>query len=464
MSKTKSFLYFLTVISSLATLFYGFAMGWYSYIILWFVFLFGSIVFFKQFYKKETNYIIPLFLGIYSIYTLYMNITNVLYVKNPSTDFFMMVDSMKFWKYTDYPLYSFSDIFKYFFADLNYTSRYALFSLINLFFSFFSQLIDENNILVQKLQSVWIGAFSIPFIYLTFREYFNQKKSFNYSLFFGVFSFVCIYSIVFNRDPHVYLMYVLGTYLVVTHKRNKNLYIKLGVLLILTAGFRLEHGLFFLMFIVGYVYIQSKRDKNKIVLLIMMIPIALLAMGPFLFSKYQDNTEMYQEQIDRVDRSEASAGAFFSKLPPGAKQIFMGINSQVAPAVPFWRTFSAKYNGAGALKHPQAGYFNGWRIMEGVAAVVWLYVIGFIIAGVYHKKFKFVPIELRVILFIGVLLILAASSSINVRRIYCVYPALFITSMYFYNLLSKRQRKQVLNFTTVGLIVIYGLYVSIKGF
>src|SRR5690606_10818880 len=111
-------------------------------------------------------------------------------------------------------------------------------------------------ILLQKLQSIWLSAFSIPFIYLSLRKYFNKDQSFYYSCIFGFLSHVFIYSTVFNRDPHVYFLFTIGTYLIVHYETKKNVLIKLFVLFILITGFRLESGLFFCVYFIVYLYLK----------------------------------------------------------------------------------------------------------------------------------------------------------------------------------------------------------------
>lgn len=392
-----------------------------------------------------------------------MYITNYLFVEDPYTDFFMMVDSKKFWSFSNYKLKTLSDVIGAQQRDYVETIRYTLFNLGNLCFSFFAQVFDENNILIQKLQSVWLGAFSIPFVYLMLKKYFTEKKSLTCALAYALFTHVFIYSVVFNRDPHVYLLYTIATYIIINHDTVKNGTGKLLLLFVLICGFRLEHGFFFLLFLLAYLWLKAKYNVRLKALVLIMVPIAVTIMTPFLFGQYQDNAGSYEGLMDRVDRTEASASVVLSNLPPGIKEMAKAVNSQIAPAVPFWRNWFSSLNQAQYSRHSAEGYFTPWRIMESVANVVWIYIWGVILVGLVQKKYKNVPIELNILFVVSFMLLMAASSSINARRTYCVYPIIFTYSVYLYTMLNMKTRRQVFFLTTIGLVGIYIMYFSFKG-
>lgn len=453
----------LFVFTFFCSLFYGLSEGWYSSILLWNIGAVFAIWFLRTFYKSERNGLVKVFMFAYSMYSLYMFITNYIYVVDPSKDFFMIVDSIKFWHFSDYPLDNLSDLKNRFVYDLSYTYNYWIFNGINLFLSFFAQIFDENNILVLKLQNVWLGAFSMPFVYLSLRKFFNKSKSYNYTLFFAVFSYACIYSVVLFRDTHVYFLYTIATYLLIYYDSKKYVLLKFVVIFVLLLGFRIEHGLFFIMFFLAYFYLRTRKNKLLIIPLSVLIPIGIAVLAPTLSGNYMETAETYQGRIERVDRNEESAGATASKLPPGFKQILMAANGQIAPAVPFWRQwFPEKTNRTYRKLGSPPGYFTPWRFMEALAAVVWLYLWGFIILGYLKKVYKRIPIEVKLLFGIAIMLLLVASSAINARRYYCVYPAIFIVSMMAYNLLSKRSRRLAIRFTTCAIGVLYIGYFIFK--
>ncbi|RYJ45590.1 hypothetical protein [Flavobacterium beibuense] len=453
---------FTILIAILATIFYSFYEGWISYLILWLFSIVGTYFLLRFFKRNESRELFSLFLFTFSFYSIYMYITNYIYVNNPSDEFFMMVDSMKFWDNSNFKMYTFQDLWDNFNAQGDITLRYRLFNFISIFLSFFAQIFDENNILVQKWQSVYAGALSIPFIYLILKCYVSRNKAYKYSLFFSVLSFVCVYSIVFNRDPHVYFLYVLGTYYVVYHDRSKYVFAKLVMIFIFLIGFRIEHALFFTLFIMSYFYLKAKKNKPTILISGVLMFFMLAFLSPILFSKYEENAGAYENQMERVDRKEVSVGASFSSLPVGLKQLAMAINGQIAPAVPFWRGWYIENANLENLKHTYPGYYTPWRFMENVAATVWLYVLAIVFAGFYFKLHKAIPSELLVLFGLAVLLLLLSSSSINTRRVYCVYPIIYIVSVLFYNVLPVDLRKKIVNRTTLSVIGLYLLYFYIK--
>lgn len=458
----KGFSLFIFIIALLATIFYSFYEGWYSYLLLWILTFVGTNYYLKLKFHSDRRNVQLLFITSFSLYSLYMNITNFLFVEDPSTEFFMIVDSFKFWNYSNFRMYSIKDFISYYNEILPYTNRYPIFSFINLSLSFYSQLIDENNILVLKLQSVWIGAFSIPFIYSILKKYLLRNKAFNYALVYLLFSHVVIYSVVFNRDPYIYLLFVIGFYLVCNYKMTKSIFLKLTILMILTCGFRLEHGLFFSVFFIAALYLKSLNQPRYKILLFVLFPISILSVFPLIFNSYDSNTDAYQQQIERVERDGFSTGAFLSKLPPGIKQLTMGINSQIAPAVPFWREWTPPASSETYARFPVAGYFTPWRFMESVAAIFWLYVWGVLITAFISKFKNKMTIELKILVIIAFILILAASSSINVRRIYCVYPIIFTVAASLYDKFNSKARYLVFRNTTLFILFLYVLYFYLK--
>lgn len=453
---------FLLIVTVLLTIFYAFSTGWFSFLILWGILFVGSIAYLRSSFKEKN--VVLAFVLPFCVYSLYMYITNYLFVENPYIDFFMMVDSKKFWGYSDYKLRSFSDVISAQQGDYVETIRYTLFNFGNLCVSFFAQIFDENNILIQKLQSVWLGAFSIPFVYLSFKKYFSANSSLAYAIIYAIFTHVCIYSVVFNRDPHVYLLYTIAIYIVVHHNTIRNGLGKMLILFVLICGFRLEHGLFFLTFVLLYSWIRSEGNGKVRILVVVMIPLAIAIMLPFLFGKYQDNTDSYGSLMERVERTEASAAVALSNLPPVIKEALMAVNSQLAPAVPFWRYWYPSLNQMSYSKHPVEGYFTAWRFPESIANILWVYIWGIIICGLFLKKYKSMPNSLNLLFIVAFLLLMAASTSVNARRTYCVYPIIFMYSIYIYHLLSPSSRRKVLQFTTIGLIGIYLLYYNLKFF
>src|SRR5690606_25965295 len=116
------------------TLGYTLLEGWYSFGIFSLLTFFFSIIYLNRNYPDEKVQLVKLFLIFYSVYSLYTYLTNFLYVDDPRTDFFMMVDSKKFWIFSDYKISDFSEVIDIQRDSLVATSRYILFNFINLIF------------------------------------------------------------------------------------------------------------------------------------------------------------------------------------------------------------------------------------------------------------------------------------------------------------------------------------------
>lgn len=452
--------YFLLIVALIITIFYGLYEGWYSAIIMWVLMLISPILYFKQKHTIESSPMVRLYFVVFSFYSIYMYFTNYIYVDNPSVDFFMMVDSMKFWDLSNHHYKDFNSLFRIYDELYFDTIRFRFFNLLSLMLGFFAQIFDENNILVQKYQSVFLSAITIPYIYLIFRKYFDQNKAFKYALLFGVFSYVTIYSIVFNRDPHIYFLYTIGFYLVSYSESKKHIWLKLILIVAILYGFRFENSLFFSLYVCVYFYLKSKKNKLLKLFIFGSLSIIIIFSAGFIIEKYQANSDAYQAQLDNVERKGHSFGANFAKLPPGVKQTLSAINGQLAPAVPFWRGW---YLTNKTLKYDHPGYFTPWRFMESIAALCWLFVWGWIFSSIRRRKFKFLPLDLKLFLGIAIIFLLAASSSNNARRFYCVYPIIYVAGVFLYDKLSKKQKKASFRLTFLFIISLYFLFFAVKG-
>jgi hypothetical protein len=371
-----------------------------------------------------------------------MFITNFLFVDDPNNSFFMIADSIKFWKNSDYIMNNPSDILSSFKKTEFLTKDYRLFNFITLMLSYFAQLFDQNNILVQKTFNVFIGAFSIPYVYMILRKFFDKKNSFHYAIIYSLFSYTCIYSVVLFRDCHIYLLYTISFYLLIYYNKEKKVFLKLLVILILLLGLRLEHGLFFIVFIIAYFYLKAKNNKSILILFFFLTPILLAVIAPIILNNYQTTTFIYSERSIEENKDTNSTGSKLLKLPPVIRHVLMAINSQVAPAMPFWRSWYKKEENTHKYNDVK-GYHTPWRFMEGVGAVFTLCTWSFIFIGYRLRLYSNVPKELKILFAIALLLLLTATTVINPRRIYCVYPILFIFSIYSYSQLPKFKIRKI---------------------
>lgn len=383
-----------------------------------------------------------------------MFVTNFLFVTDPSKTFFMIADSFKFWENSDHIMNEFSDVFLTYENTTVQTSGYRFFNLITLILSYFAQLFDHNNILVQKIFNVFLGAFSIPYIYMILRKFFDKKKSFHYSLIYSLLSYTAIYSVVLFRDCHVNLLFIIGSYLLVYHDKEKKVFLKLSIILILLLGFRLEFALFFSVYLIAYQYLRSKTNKSVLIVMFFVFPVILVFVSPIIVQSYEINTGTYTHQMLQEKSNDNSTGAKLSSLPPGIKNVLMAVNSQIAPAIPFWRGWAKSKNSTHKYNDIE-GYHTPWRFMESVGAIFSL-IVWFIIFYCWRLKlFYDIPIELKILFLIGVLLLFVGTTVVNPRRVYCIYSSVFVFAMYGYNRLSYQKRNVFLKKVLLGLTVIY---------
>lgn len=369
-----------------------------------------------------------------------MYLTNYLFVLDPSSSFFMIPDSIQFWNNSDFRMDNLSNLMQVYEGTKDATIGYRFFNFITLFLSYFSQLFDENNILVQKLFNVFIGAFSVPYIYMMFRKFFNKKLSYKFAIIYLFVSYNTIYSVVLFRDCYVYLLYVIGSYLLLYYERQNYILFKFLLIFVLLLGFRIEHALFFLMFILVCLYLKSKKNKSIIIVFFILLPVALITLAPVLIDNMTESTNAYTRQALEKNENNNSMGAKLNKLPPGARHILLAINSQIAPVFPPWRAWFSKVNSTHAYENVQ-GYRTPWRFMEGFGAVFMVVCWIFILYSLSLGKYKKLPRDLKFLFLISVIFLLVASTVVNPRRVYCIYPIIYLVAMYGYvRIPYKKQR------------------------
>lgn len=443
-------LYSLTLFISII---YSLDKGWLSSTILWLILSVSTVYYLRGKFKSNSKQVTELFLISFCFYSIYMFATNYLFVENPENSFFIAVDSIKFWNNSNFKMEQISDILKTYSETSFATQNYRFFNFSNLLVSFFGQIFDQNNILIQKLPGVFLSALSIPFIYMIFVKYFNESKAYNYTFIFLIFSYALSYSAVYFRDSFIYFFYTVGIYLLIYYSKERFVFIKLILVLIILLGLRTEHGLFFSIFLLSFFYLKSKKNKIFVLVAIFILPILISLYLPVVLNSYKENVSVYADKVVEANSNTNSVGAQLLKLPSGIKQILMAVNGQLAPAIPFWRTWSAKN-----ISHVYSnveGYYTPWRFMESVSAVFSLCVWIIIIIGYRFKKYKHTPRELILLFVIAVLLLLSASTVVNPRRVYGVYLIFYLLAVFAYEQFKRKDRVKINHLVFFSLSSIY---------
>lgn len=452
----------LVIITLSVTILYSISEGVFSLFLFWTLGLILPINYFRRVFKEDKRLLISLFSVAYCLYTLYMYVTNYIYVEYPDRDVFVALDSINYWNLANVKITNWNEFISA--CNTRYAGSFYIFNVINIIIVYICNLVDHSTLLVLKLQCVWLGAFSIPFLYLILNKYLKKDRAFKFARLYSLLSLTPFFSILLLRDIHVYFFYVIGIYILSNWQSEKNGILKLCLIELLLLGLRLEHGLFFLLFIFSFVYLKIRKN---IVLVIgggLLGVVVVLVLSSSIINTYMTTTETYEEL--RNSRTGESTSRMMDKLPVGIKQVALGVNSQVAPAVPFWRTWYIKLSTINNyMRFNLIGYYTPWRFMEGVGGIFNLFIWGFIIAGFRRKDIRGYLLKKKELLYlfvISLLLLLLATSDINVRRIFCVYPILYLIGMVFYDGLSSKVRRVVIRNSFLTVCILHLLWLVIK--
>lgn len=396
----------------------------------------------------------------YSIYTLYMVLTNYILVQDPYVDFFYAIDSTKFWRNSAH-VDSFNSLITQFrdnASGYGSTREYRLFNFICLVVAYLSSFLGENHVLIQKYQCVFLGALSMPLIYLVLLKYTNNKEySLKATKLFALFSFVSTFAVVYSRDIHIYYFYTLAFYLVVCRLEKPSTMWYLLVLIPTTFFFRFEHGIFISLFAFVFIFASPNKYFKYYLPIVVLIPIFLALGSRFFFFALESYDSYSQRRIDAAGDTDSLA-VVFSNFPFGIKQLLLAFIGQTTP-LPFWRFFGfgvTDSNSVAAQSH------HILRFMEGISGFLWPFVWGVILYGVTKGASVKIPKELKVLFAVAILLLLVTTADIHVRRIFAVYPITFaVASLLYYNF-SKSERFQAISQSLVFMILLYSVYFLIK--
>lgn len=461
LTRVRSFIPVVLIGGIIFVLGLSFTTGYLSFLILWLLCFGGALLYFSRF-SEHSRYLFELFSFAFIFYTLYMGITTYLLVDDPTTDFFYAHDSTKFWIRSE-GIASLSELWATFNQNavgLESVGGFRVFYFMTLVVSYLSSLIDENNIYVQKLAVVFIGALASPYIFMILKKYTDPYYAYLTTLVFIVFSHASTFSVEFLRDSYTYFFYVLGFYLVTVERQSNGILFKLLLISLLVFFIRPEHGVFFLFFVAAFVYLNKRTNKLAFAFAILMMP-ALLYLSSYLVSMSLETYSTYDDVRQRVGESTDSLAARFANYPFGVKHLILAFLSQTT-GVPFWRYLF--YDGSDIASVAYKSH-NGWRFMEAISGTLWIFVWGYIIYAVrrYRVYLKQLPREITVLCLVAFLLLLAGTADINVRRIFCVYPILYTVAVLIRYRLPKNARRLVIQNSFLVIVGLYVIYFMLKG-
>lgn len=425
---------------------------------LWLVF--GLILIRVSFSKNNRKQSVLLFFLFFTLYYLYMFLTNLMYVRDPHVDFFNHLDSLEFYTTIDSILKQSDSLSMYnrvLFDGRNWPG-FATISWITGVISY--SLGETNNIVMQKTQIVFVCAMSIIFLYNIARLFFPEVRSRNIALTFGLLGHILVFSATYSRDVHILLLYTIGFFIFLKPWGFKNIFL-LAIVGIITAQFRLQHGIFFIIIIAGYIYLWTNGIKNKLISYLLMF-VCLIGLAGFILANidsYRDETlgklENYQEYHEKQFEESSGFTSIVSRLPSFLQPVGNAFIAQTYPYPPHRVVYVSVIREYQYLLFPL-----------GFSQVFWITVWCILLTGILSRQTrKKLPFNLKLALVISLLLILAtASGSYEYRRMLGAYPIIFVVASFFYYNFERTKRRILVNRIIIFQIIAFGFYIAVKGF
>lgn len=278
-------------------------------------------------------------------------------------------------------------------------------------------ILGGYNVFMLILSSVLLGGLYTIFLSKILVLYFEPKIAMKYSLIFMLCTPITLSSVSVLRDGFIALLYLIGIYIVLKNKKTIVGLCSLLLIMFLISTMRLEHALFFALFVVYYLYLKFNKYKLLwgifgvifIVFGVTTLSGTLMMMGE-TFNTYTEYT---------MEHANASGLAMvLLSLPSPIKEVACTIFSQMFP-IPPWISLSAGING-----------FPDFFIssQKCIRTVVWFAIVFNTVRWVFTKSLRniYSP-TFNILLLIALVLIIACSSEYyESRRMMCVYPILFL--------------------------------------
>ncbi|WP_180107689.1 glycosyltransferase family 39 protein [Acinetobacter sp. YH12085] len=284
-------------------------------------------------------------------------------------------------------------------------------------------IFDGNHLLTQFLGTALFSILGSVIVYKILSLYVDYKKAYLYTLIFMFFSVFNFYGYNLIRDIAIAFFYICGIYFVLDSVKNRSIYKMILMILCnwLVLELRFEHGLLFSL-LTAYMGVNVFR-KNKVFLLIfsvvmlMLISLMFISKMDMLLLSLNSYTELTN---DAVQSNENSLGKNLYILPPFIKQMAIIFISQIQP-FPSWLNISFTNN----------IYQNFHGFLQIVYSFFWFVVFFSLIKWlILERKIFLLKKELKVLLVICLIFLLANTANMTLRRLIGFYPFIFLLYVY----------------------------------
>ena len=291
-----------------------------------------------------------------------------------------------------------------------------------------SHWFDGNSISLQYMGSALPGILSSILIYYLLIHY-KIKEAVKYSILYAVLSPLAKVCFGIHRDALIAFLFLILVYIFLARDFNFKTFMLQVIVVLLITSLRYEHGLFASLFILLTAYYSNKKYR-RILQVLMLLIVVLYGRTLYLMSldAYQATTDYYTAFGEQaLEELNSGLGRYVYKLPTPIKQIaqIILVNMQFPPWV-YLEGAKTAY-----------GFFLGINVL--IMNVLWFYYFVYVVSFLAISKLKSIPPQLIASLFLFFLLIVLSTSSLELRRVVCVYPCLFVFFLYIKNYLTTRK-------------------------
>lgn len=368
---------------------------------------------------------------VFIMYMSYLALTHFVNIDDPLTDYFYHNDQIVFYKEAlRNGLLDWSEL-----IDRSTLSEYPIFVLFTgSLYKLGSFLQVTDLLLFFKMSVVLLGSLIPSTISSTLNLLYIRFKVSSF-IYFSVFSYILIQSVVFSRDTPVAFFYTLFAYLIFA-PAIKWRTVRILIVMLVIAGLRIQYGLFSLLFFIIFLKSRNGTYKRFIYFIIFILSIAAYYFKVFEFgiNMFVEGLEHYGEYIASVSTNPGSLYMKIAGLP-----------------FPFNFLFSLFYTVMMPLPIFQWAIDDLTLLPSIISPFYWIYVLSVSACILFKNRREYTALDL---FLIASLLCIGLSSYIepNVRRNFAVYPLIYLHYMVVKNTLSTRYRNSILVFTSLFVV------------
>lgn len=293
-----------------------------------------------------------------------------------------------------------------------------------------NHLFDGNNMFYQQMGTALPGIVATVFIFGILTNYIDEDKARNYTLLFTLCTPIITHAIGIHRDELIYLFYAISIYLWLCKQFNIKVFILQVLIACIVLYLRDQHGLFAFSFVLLSVF-SEQSGKRKWIYAILTLSIIAANYRSFLniiLSNLGDTNSYYGSlESEGLKNITTGIGRYVYQLPTPLKQIAQVLTVQIL--FPPW----------GKLMNAANLFGIAVGLLELVVSVYWAYVFFVAVVTVCNKRFKQYPTKLIFGFFVFFVFIVLSLSNLDLRRVICVFPLMFVFYVYSKEILLSQE-------------------------